>query len=266
VGTAPGFILEVGDKAIICLPGVPHEMRYLLQERVLPYLRQEMGETAVIISRWVHTVAIGESAVDQAITDLMHGGNPTVGTRAHPGQTDVCITAKATTRGQALRLLDAMESQVRQRLGSAVYGVDDETLPGVVVAALCRMGMTLAVAETTTDGLIAHGLREAAGGEQVLVAAHAAPDGTVLAQELSIAASTDEDMASAIAAALRETHDVDLGLAIVAGTAENDRLYVALAAPGGLRLRDWPSRSRSDYATAWTLHLALDMVRRWLMS
>jgi nicotinamide-nucleotide amidase len=266
VGTAPGFILEVGDKAIICLPGVPHEMRYLLQERALPYLRQKMGEMAVILSRWVHTVAIGESAVDQVISDLMHSGNPTVGTRAHPGQTDVCITAKAATRGQAVTLLDAMEARVRERLGSVVYGVDDEMLPGVVVAALRRRGMTLAVAETTTDGLIARRLREAVGGEQVLAGAHTAPDGAALAQELSTPAATDEDMASAIAAALRKTHDVDLGLAVVGGTAKKARLYVALAAPSGLRLRDWPSRGRSDYATAWTLHLALDMVRRWLMT
>jgi hypothetical protein len=77
---------------------------------------------------------------------------------------------------------------------------------------------------------------------------------------------TDEEMASAIAVALRDAHDANLGLAIVDGSGENPRSYVTLAAPDGLRLRDWPSRGRSDYATGWTLHLALDMVRRWLIA
>ena len=95
VGTAPAFAVELDQKAIVSLPGVPHEMAYLLREVVLPYLSQRMGEHAVILVRQVHSVCIGESMVDQQITDLMHQRNPSVGTRAHPGQTDICITAKA---------------------------------------------------------------------------------------------------------------------------------------------------------------------------
>ncbi len=155
VGTAPAFIIELGDKSIICLPGVPHEMARLLQECVLPYLSRKMGKAAVILIRQVHTVAIGESLVDQAINDLMHSGNPSVGTRAHPGQTDVCITAKAATREDARQLLDGMEKQVRERLGTAVYGVDGETLPAAVIQALRQRGLTLALAEASAPGLVA---------------------------------------------------------------------------------------------------------------
>ena len=267
VGTAPAFIVEVDGKEIICLPGVPREMAHLLQERVLPHLQCRMGQAAVILSRWVHTVAIGESAVDEAISELMRSANPTVGTRAHPGQTDVCITAKAASRDEAAKMLDAMEARVRERLGRVVYGVDDETLPGVVVAALDRRRLTLALADATTDGVVARRLLEAERGAEVVAGAHVAADGAGLAQELSVtAAETDEGMTSAIAVALRDAHDANLGLAIVDGSGENPRSYVALAAPDGLRLRDWPSRGRSDYATGWTLHLAVDMVRRWLIA
>jgi len=267
VGTAPAFIVEVGEKAVICLPGVPHEMQYLLQEQVLPYLSRKMGEGAVILWRLVHTVGIGESAIDQAISGLMHGENPTVGTRAHPGQTDVCITAKAATRAEALRLLEAMELRVRERLGPVVYGTDGETLAGVVVAGLRRRGLTLALGETNTGGRVAQRLLEAEGGARVLAGVHIAVDGATLAEEMAVpSAAVGEDTARAVAAALREQYHASLGLAILEGSGEEPPLYVALAAADGLHLRQWPSRGRYYYATAWTLHAALDTVRQWLMS
>ncbi len=267
VGTAPAFIVELDDKAIICLPGVPHEMEHLMSERVLPYLQEKMGHAAVILSRWVHTVAIGESAVDQAISDLMHSDNPTVGTRAHAGQTDVCITAKAAAREDALQLLDAMEAQVRERLGTVVYGVDGETLPGVVAAGLLARGLTLALGETSTDGIIAAKLREVAGADRVLVGAYVAVDGLALAQQLGVeTAATGEALASLIAQALRTEDGAELGLAIVEDEGEGPFLYMALATPAGVKVRARPSRGRSDYAAGWNLHRALDMVRRWMMA
>ena len=279
VGTAPAFVAEVGSsnqtdsgsgkgaarKAVICLPGVPREMTYLMEERVLPYLRGRMGEAAVIVSRWVHTVAVGESVVGEAIADLMHWNNPSVGTRAHPGQTDVCITAKAATHELAVQLLDAMEAQVRQRVGSAVYGVDQETLPGMVISGLKKRGLTLALAETVTEGLVAGKLREAEGANSVLVDARKAADGAALAQEMAIPVPGDEEgLASGLASAVCAEHKADLGLAILEGSGAEPRLWIALATPDGIQVRSSPSRGRSDHAHAWTLHYALDMVRRWL--
>ncbi len=267
VGTAPAFIVELDDGAIICLPGVPHEMEYLMSQQVLPYLQKTMGQTAVILSRLVHTVAIGESVVDQAISDLMHRDNPTVGTRAHPGQTDVCITAKAAFREDAVQLLDAMEAQVRGRLGTAIYGVDDETLPVVVVTSLRDKGFKLAIGETTTDGIIAARLREVADGDKILMGAHVAADGAALAQQLGLETTAAGDaLASAIAQALCVEYGADLGLAILEDDGQNPVLHIALAAPDGGKVHSSPSRGRSDYAAGWTLHRALDMVRRWSMS
>ncbi|MBC7261881.1 MAG: CinA family protein, partial [Chloroflexi bacterium] len=265
VGTAPAFIVEVDQKAIICLPGVPHEMAYLLQERVLPYLSQRMGEGAVILCRWVHTVGIGESAVDEAISDLMHSSNPTVGTRAHPGQTDVCITAKAKTRAEALQLLERMEQQVRERLGSVVYGVDEETLPGVVVAALRQRKLTLALGETTTGGLIARRLLEVDGGEQVLAGVRIALDGWRLMKELGLEPALNEDTVCGVASLLREQYTADLALAVLETEGETPILHIALAAPDGVRLHQRPSRGRSDVAVIWAFHFAFDVLRRWLM-
>lgn len=266
VGTAPAFIVETGANALICLPGVPHEMDHLLRSAVLPYLTRRMGESAVILGRLVHTVAIGESAVDQAITDLMRSSNPTVGTRAHPGQTDVCITAKAHSVEEARALLDAMEDQVRKRLGAVVYGVDAETLPGVVVSSLGERRLKLALAETASGGLVARRLLQESGGVNVVAGVRIALDRVALAQGLAVEASTrDEKLAPAIAAAVRETYEADVGLAVLAEDRQGAPTTIALSAPDGPQVRQWPARGYSDYAMQWTLHYALDMVRRWLM-
>jgi competence/damage-inducible protein CinA-like protein len=266
VGTAPAFIVELDPKAIICLPGVPYEMTHLLQERVLPYLCQKMGEAAVILIRQIHTVGIGESSVDQAITDLMHGRNPTVGTRAHPGQTDVCVTAKAATKTEALQLLADMEKQVRERLGAVVYGVDEETLAGVVITALRQRGLTLALGEAGTPGLIARRLLEVDESARTLVGVRLALSMAELARDLDVApAGASGDVGRAIALAVRERYGADLGMAVLEGTQEAPTLYVALAAPDGVQLKQWPSRGRSEVAMIWTLHLALDTLRQWLM-
>ncbi len=267
VGTAPAFIIELGDKSIICLPGVPHEMARLLQECVLPYLSRKMGKAAVILIRQVHTVAIGESLVDQAINDLMHSGNPSVGTRAHPGQTDVCITAKAATREDARQLLDGMEKQVRERLGTAVYGVDGETLPAAVIQALRQRGLTLALAEASAPGLVARRLLEVDDSAYAVDGVRLAVDAAELARELDVSSAGESaDLAAAIAGAVRDRYGADLGLAVIEGTDESSSLYVALATADGVQLKQWPSRGRSEFAMLWALHLALDHVRQWLLA
>ncbi len=262
VGTAPAFIVEVAAKAIICLPGVPHEMEFLLRERILPYISHRMGQGAIILCRMVHTAGMGESVIDQAINDLMHSVNPTVGTRAHPAQTDVCITAKAATREEAQKLLDPMEAQVRQRLGAAVFGTDDQTLAGAVIAALRRRGWSLAIGETHTGGLVAHRLIEAEGGAQVIRAARIALDMATLAGELGVAPSASEEQtAGLIAQALRERSGSDLALAVLQGSSTPPLLHVALATAAGVQARQWPSRGRTEFATQWAVNTALDVVR-----
>ena len=265
VGTAPAFIVELADKAVICLPGVPHEMEYLLGERVLPYLSHRMGHGAVILCRMVHTAGLGESLIDQAIDDLMHSVNPTVGTRAHPSQTDVCITAKAATREEALALLDPMEAQVRERLGEAVWGVGDETLAGVVVTGLRQRGLKLALGETGSGGLLAQRLLQVAGGAEVLVHPHIVLDVAALAADVGVAATTqDAETARDVAVALRQAAGGGLGLAVVLSGAEGGQEHLALATPDGVRLHQWPSRGRSEFAITWAVNSALDAVRRWL--
>lgn len=266
VGTAPAFAVEFDGKAIISLPGVPSEMVYLLREAVLPYLSKRMGEPAVILVRQVHTVCIGESLVDQEIADLMRHRNPTVGTRAHPGQTDVCITAKAPTRQEATALLDEMESEVRARLGKVIFGSDGQTLASVVVDDLRLAGLRLAVAEAETHGLVARKLFEADPERSVLAGALHALDSTSLAAEAGVSGTgSSEERARQVASAVRSRYGADLGLAVLEGGETPPQVYVALLTPAGEQVRHWPSRGQSENGILWTVHYALDAVRLWLL-
>ncbi len=103
VGTAPAFSVEHNGHIIISLPGVPREMEYLIEHAVLPYLKDKLALTDVIVIRTLHTVGQGESRIDEAIGDLETAANPTVGLSAKAGQVDIRIAAKATTRTEGKR-------------------------------------------------------------------------------------------------------------------------------------------------------------------
>ena len=154
VGTAPGFVAEKNGRLIIALPGVPRELKYLTESFVLPYLRKKysLGELS-IRSRILKVCGKGESRVDAIVGDLIKGStNPTVGILAEPAQILLRITAKAASADEAKDMIAAMEAEIRRRLGSLIFGVDDDTLEGVVCQLLKESKKTLALLETTPGG------------------------------------------------------------------------------------------------------------------
>jgi competence/damage-inducible protein CinA-like protein len=154
VGTAPCFIVEEQGRLIISLPGVPREMEYLMDHIVLPYLKEKLQLTDVIVIRTLHTTGQGESRIDEAIGDLETSANPTVGLSAKAGQVDVRITAKADTREDAAALNAEMERRVRQKLDQFIFGADEDTLESVVARLLIDRHLTLASVECGTGGAL----------------------------------------------------------------------------------------------------------------
>ncbi len=132
VGTAPSFIIPQNGKVLVCLPGVPREMEYLMQATVIPWLKEYFSLSGTIKARVLHIGAVSESKIDEMVADLEEMTNPTVGLLAHPGIVDIRITAKADSEEAANQMIDGLESIIRQRLGTDIYGVDDETLPQVI--------------------------------------------------------------------------------------------------------------------------------------
>ncbi|MFN8377148.1 MAG: CinA family nicotinamide mononucleotide deamidase-related protein [Anaerolineae bacterium] len=156
VGTAPSFIVEVGESCVISLPGVPREMKFLFEERVIPYLREryQLGGS-IIKARVLRTAGIGESMLDERIgDDLLTASNPTVGLAAHSGQVDVRITAKAATAVEADAMISQFEAVLRERIGAHIFGVDGDTLDGALLSALREAGAQLSVLEAGVAPII----------------------------------------------------------------------------------------------------------------
>jgi nicotinamide-nucleotide amidase len=159
VGTAPGFVVEVGERCLVTLPGVPREMEHLLIQRAIPYLKQRYGLHGMIRLRVLRICGLGESRVGELLADFMERGqNPTVGTLAHLGQVDVRIAAKGSDEAEAHALITPVEAEIRRRLGDLIFGVDHETLEGVVGAQLERVGGRVALVELGTAGVVAERL------------------------------------------------------------------------------------------------------------
>ena len=124
-GTAPCFIVE--DRARhggVVLPGVPSEMRYLWENALVPYLRDERGQTGVILVRTLHAAGLSESLIGEMLADLMAQENPTLGISAKRAQYELRIGAQADSRAAAEALADAAEATIRERLGEHLIGAE----------------------------------------------------------------------------------------------------------------------------------------------
>jgi competence/damage-inducible protein CinA-like protein len=262
VGTAPAFIVEDEKGTIITLPGVPREMRYLMENTVVPYLQSRLGQQDVMVTRILRTVAVGESRVDQAIADLEISSNPTVGLSAHPGQTDVRFVPNPPNRAAAAALVADFEAKIRQRLGASIYAIGDATLEAVIAGLLQDRNETLAVAETVTGGQIS---RRLSAHPEVFAGGAVAPDGETLSQILGLEEPPDnaEGLAMALAEALRQNWGVSCGLAVV-GAGEAGP-WVAVACEGGTDTRQLRFRGSDLRAGVWTTSMALEFVRRLLL-
>jgi len=277
VGTAPAFAVEHNGHVIISLPGVPHEMQYLMEHEVLPYLRERFNLKGIIKSRVLRTCGIGESVIGSKIADLMELSNPTVGTAAHPGQTDVRITAKADSEEAADALIAPVERELRERLGEYVFGVDRQTLSDVVTELLAARRLRLALAETSTQGELAQRLTGSTQGAAAFAGAAMLPHAQALHDTLSVSAEAlkgggfpSQEVADAAAQAVRRIYSADLGLAVMGpadpGAADAPPVYFSLATEDGRLLRGQPAQGRSGPSgRGWLIHLALDLVRRHLL-
>src|SRR5918998_4397623 len=158
VGTACGFAVTIGKARFFFTPGVPRELRRMLEEQVIPRLLAKSGmQTAVYLKRF-HSYGIGESHADSllaGVTDLAPDGSVKLGFRAHYPQLETKLTVRGTDMDDIRRKLAPVEEQVRKRLGNFILAEDDRTLEGVVLEKLIQHQSTLTIVETFTSGQIA---------------------------------------------------------------------------------------------------------------
>lgn len=153
-GTAPGCIIEEGNKTLIVLPGPPREMKHMFEDYVIPYLMKY--QDGILVSRVLRIIGIGESAAAEIIEDIIDKGkNPTIATYAKESEVTIRITAKANTEEEAKKLIVPVEEEIRKRLGIAVYGEGETQIEEVVGKILVDNKLTISTAESCTGGLLA---------------------------------------------------------------------------------------------------------------
>jgi hypothetical protein len=265
VGTAPCFIVEAEAGTIICLPGVPRELEYMMINVVIPYLKQRLNEDQVLRVRVLRTCAIGESDIDRQIDDLMRLNNPTVGLAAHPGQVDIRLAAKAPTEKEAFDLIAPIEADIRRRLGEFIFGIDQETLTGLVGSQLQARQLKLAVVDTLSSGTIAQELRQA-GYEAQLQSETVADSLADVLTSLGLP-TTEHGEAAAIALAQQLSQPGNVALSILGpATTDDDALvWLAVAYEGQTATRSLRAIFADTGRQAWLMIQAFDLVRRLFM-
>jgi nicotinamide-nucleotide amidase len=203
-GTAPGWWVEKEGKIIVTLPGPPGEMHEMWQTQVIPRLKTSSG--AIILSRTLKTWGLSEAKIDQMVSPYLSKGNPTLALYARQDGINLRITAKAATEKAAQKMLSARESEIRDIIGNYVWGIDNQTMEGEIERLLSVKGMSLAVSESFTGGLLSYSLSGAPGSHKFFKGGIIEP---VVSKEACI------DTASVKAEEARNRFSADIGMAIL---------------------------------------------------
>ncbi len=219
-GTAPGLICPVGEKVIYAVPGVPNEMRTMMNGTILADLQRRAGFGGIIKSRVLKTWGHSESGLAELLSERIETldteGSATLAFQASGIEgIKVRITVKTQDEPSAIAMLDAEESALRQILGHYIFAVDDQTMESVVLDGLRRKGLTLAVAEISSGGLISTRLSAIDGSGEVFRGAIVPVAGSVRESVLGVPhdAIGTEEAAATMASAVRESLGADVGIA-----------------------------------------------------
>ena len=217
-GTAPGWWVERDGKRIVMMPGPPAEMSRMWEHEIV--LRLEALADSILVSRTLKTTGLGESTVDEMMTPLLAGTNPSIGIYHRSDGVHARISAKAATFEDAWRLIEPVEQQAREILGTSVWGTDDESIASAVGRMLTEQRLTLALMESATGGAIANALTDNEGasgsliGSLVTYTAQAKVDNGVPPEILAMHGIVSRETAEAMAKATRERLHADIGIGV----------------------------------------------------
>ena len=278
-GTAPGLICPVGTKVIYAVPGVPHEMRDMVERVIIPDLIARSGETAVIASRVLRTWGDSESGLNERlqplINELDRSPNTTLAFLASGWEgIKVRLTAKAETKDAVDTLLNSWGQRVREVVGDIVFGVDDDNMESVVLAMLRKRGLTLALAESVTGGLVSGRLTQIAGASDVFRGAVVSYASDVKHDVLHVSPGpvVSETAAAQMAQGVKDLLGADVGLALtgVAGPDQQDgqpvgTLCVAVVLPDGqVHTKTFALPGQREQMRQMSVISSLDMLRSLL--
>jgi nicotinamide-nucleotide amidase len=281
-GTAPGIWMRLGDCWLAAMPGVPSEMYAMFASQVRPRLLALGLGGGVLVQRKINTFGWGESAVEEKLLDLTRRGHvPEVGITVSDAVISLRILARAPSLAEAEAQITPVEQTIRERLGSLVFGVEDEELPDAVAALLESKRHSLATAESVTAGMVGEQLGRVPGISSWFRGGIIAYDNRLKVELLGVPqtlidthGAVSAPVVEAMAVGCRTRLRTDLAVSTVGVAGPNDLgpdkpvglVYVGLAWSGGVssvRFSWTGSRTEVQRRTA---KLALNQVRLHLLS
>lgn len=276
-GTAPGWWVERDGKVIVVMPGPPQEMTRMWEREVVPEL--ERRSDSILVSRTLKTTGIGEGSVDEMLSPLLKGTNPSIGIYARVDGVHARISAKAATREEAWHLIRPVEEEARLILGPSIWGTDEDSLPGAIGQMLEQQGLTIGVMESATGGSIANALTDQDGssnyfqGSLVSYTAETKVALGVPAEILTMHGLISRETAEAMAKVARDRLHADLGLGItgIAGGEEVEgqppgTMHIALFDGDGVEYANHRYYQGREAAKRRAVLQSLTLLRRYLMA
>ena len=275
-GTAPGCAFEAYGKHVLMLPGPPRECNPMWKECAMPYLYQLAG--GCIVSRNIRVFGLGESNMEAILHDMMaESKNPTIAPYAKTSECFARVTAKADTPEECETLLEPVVEKICGLLGEDVYGVDVDSLEQVVGDGLRQRGLTLAVAESCTGGLLSKRITDIPGCSDYYLGGVCSYANSVKMNVLGVKKETldavgavspevAEQMAEGVARALGA--DIGVGTTGIAGPGggTDDKpvglVYISVWYKGQHFTRKMQSMNGRDRIRMQAASTALDLIRR----
>jgi len=279
-GTAPGCIIEEGNKVVIMLPGPPTEMKPMFEDYVIPYFQSRAGHK--LVSKYIRIFGLGESAMEDKLLDIIKGQtNPTIAPYAKEGEVTLRITARYEKESEEKDIITPFIDEIIKRLGDTVYSTQDKNLEEVAGEMLIKKGISISIAESCTGGLVSATLTDIPGISKVFDRGIVSYSNRAKNEMLEVSDDTlkmygavSKETALEMAAGVRKIGNTDLGLGITGiagpGGGTEDKpvglVYVALADKDSVQYKElklWGSRRRIRHVAS--LH-AFDMIRRWILA
>ena len=279
IGTACGFALDIGRARFFFTPGVPRELRRMLEEQIIPRLLAKSGlQTAIHLKRF-HSYGLGESHVDALLTDvekLVPDGSVKLGFRAHYPQLETKLTVRGRDIDDVRAKLAPVEREVRKRLGNFILAEDEQTLEGVILAALTAQQGSLATVEMFTSGQIAARFAHLPGAEKVFRRGILARDLGELFAGVGLdgdppAGELTPETAEAVAQAARRRTGASHALAVLVALDDGpDRIdfggtiCLAITSADGVESRRSRILGGREWVRLGATEMGLDCLRRYL--
>jgi len=268
LGTAPGWLIERDGCILVAMPGPPRELQEMWREKVIPRLPRNSG--SVILPRIIKTFGLSEGAVGELVSPLLSVENPTLGIYAKPDGINLRLAAKAENSQKAEEILEASETSIRVALGEYIWGIDDDTLEQVAGRLLVEKGLTLAVMEDYSGGLITAGIADIPEipsffkGGLVTSSKEAKISFGVDTRIISQYGSVSPEVARAMAEAARAILNADIGVSVTAIEAMEGMTigiaYIGIVDNTGSKTVEARPRRKQHISTS-----ALAELRKWLL-